>query len=61
MAHKLSVHLDKIAGNTSVKCNKTCKYWRFPHIDTACELSSVFSVSKGMPCYIYEKIGGEEL
>lgn len=54
MAHLIAMKLNQLTDKKPVKCNKTCKYWKFPHLDTACELSSVFSVAKGMPCYEYQ-------
>ncbi len=37
------------------KCNVSCEYWKFPHLDTACELSGIFSVTKGSPCEYYKE------
>ena len=54
MAHPLSVALDKAEGKKATPCNASCKYWRFPHLDTACVLSDVYSVPKGEPCFIFE-------
>lgn len=54
MAHFLNDILNKASGKTPIKCDESCKYWRFPHLDTACELSSIFSVAKQMPCYEYQ-------
>lgn len=58
MAHPLSVALDKLEGKQPVKCNDRCENWKFPHLDTACVLSDVFSVKKGEPCYIFKKKNG---
>ena len=54
MAHPINDYINKLEKRKTVPCNDTCKYWQFPHLDTACVLSSVFSVAKGMPCYEYE-------
>jgi len=44
-------------GIKPILCNNTCRYWKFPHLETACVLSSVFAVHKGAPCYEYKKGG----
>ena len=54
MAHVINNKLDKAEGKKQRLCDAGCKYWRFPHLDTACVLSEVYSVRKNMPCYIYE-------
>jgi len=51
MAHPLNDIINRAAGRNPVPCTDKCKYWRFPRSDCACELSSVFSVGKGEPCY----------
>jgi hypothetical protein len=55
MAHLINDKLNKLEGRKLVDCNKTCRYWKFPHLETACVLSDVFSVRKGEPCYEYQK------
>jgi hypothetical protein len=45
----------KLEGKTPHKCDNTCKYFRFPHLEVACVLSEVFSVRKGELCYNYEE------
>jgi hypothetical protein len=55
MAHPLNEKINRLEKRQSVKCNDTCKYWHFPHLDTACVLSSVYSVKKNEPCYEYVK------
>ena len=54
MAHRLNDALNEIAGKTPKPCDDKCEYFRFPHLVVACELSSVFSVAKGQPCYEYK-------
>ena len=49
----ISETMDRIAGKKKHVCDESCKYWRFPHLDTACVLSSVFSVRKGEMCAEY--------
>ena len=49
MADPRAVALDKLAGKTAVKCNATCKYWRFARLDRPCECSEVFSVQRDEP------------
>ncbi len=51
MAHPVNDVINIIEGRQAVPCNEKCKYWRFPHLDTACCLSPVFSVKKGELCY----------
>jgi len=55
MAHPLNDHFDRLDGKKTTDCNEKCKHWFFPHLDTACVLSEVFSVAKGKPCYIFEE------
>jgi hypothetical protein len=55
MVHPIAEKLDKLEGKKSTPCNEDCRYWKFPHLDTACVLSDVFSVRKRQPCYIFEK------
>ena len=59
MAHKINDLLNIIEGKTPVPCTDKCKYWKFPHLDTACELSSVFSVAKGQLCFEFETKEGK--
>jgi len=54
MAHSINILLNKIEGKIPVSCNEDCKYWRFPHNETACVLSDVFSVKKGEVCLEFE-------
>ena len=54
MAHPLNDLLNKREKRTAVKCNKSCEYWKFAHLETACVLSEVFSVRKGNPCFEYK-------
>jgi len=54
MAHPINDLINKIEKRKPVNCNENCKYWEFPHLETACVLSDVFSVAKGKPCYEFE-------
>ena len=54
MVHPTSVALDRIEGKEAVACNPECEYWKFPHLETACVLSGVFSVRKGQPCFEFK-------
>ena len=51
MAHKINDLLNKAEGKKKVKCTSACKYYKFPHLETACLLSDVFSVKKGEMCF----------
>lgn len=51
MAHLMNDVLNRIEGRKTVPCNDQCRYWKFPHLETACVLSDVFSVKKGEPCF----------
>jgi len=51
MAHPINDRLNKLEGRVATPCNDKCEYWAFPHLETACGLSSVFSVPKGRPCF----------
>jgi len=53
MAHPINDLLNRAEGRKAVNCNESCKYWKFPHLETACILSEVFSVPKGQPCFEY--------
>ena len=53
MSHPINDAINKAEGREAVPCSETCKYWQFPNLDTACVLSPVFSVKKGMPCFEY--------
>jgi len=55
MAHPICDKLDQLEGKKATPCNDTCEYWSFPHLETACVLSGVFSVRKGELCYIYKE------
>lgn len=55
MAHPICEALDRKDGKEATPCNSECKYWRFPHLETACVLSEVYSVRKGESCYIFEQ------
>lgn len=56
MAHIINDKLNKLEGKKKHKCDDTCEYWRFPHLERACVLSDVFSVKKGDMCYEYKKL-----
>jgi len=51
MAHPLNDLINRREKRKAVVCNESCEYWKFPHLETACVLSEVFSVKKGEPCY----------
>lgn len=55
MAHPKLDLLNKTEKRKPVKCNKNCEYWKFPHLETACVLSEVFSVKKNEPCYEFRQ------
>jgi hypothetical protein len=55
MAHPLNDLLDRVDGETTKICDKGCECWKFPHLETACVLSEVYSVKKGEPCFIYKE------
>ena len=55
MAHPKNDILNRLEGKTAKDCDSGCGYWAFPHLATACVLSSVFSVKKGDPCFIYKE------
>jgi len=59
MVHPISIALDRIVGKKAVACNSECEYWKFPHLETACVLSDVFSVCKGQPCFVFKAKKGE--
>ena len=48
--HPINEALDR--NKPKIKCDKTCKHYRFDHLDTACVLSDVWSVKKGELCAI---------
>ncbi len=52
--HPLNAILDK--NEPKKKCDKSCDNFRFDHLDTACCLSSVFSVKKNELCAIHTKL-----
>ncbi len=49
MAHPLNDLINRREKREA--CDEKCKYWKFPHLETACVLSDVFSVKKGELCY----------
>jgi len=51
MAHKINEILNKAWGREPKPCTEKCKYWKYPHLETVCVLSEVFSVLKGEMCY----------
>jgi hypothetical protein len=53
MAHPICTKLDILEGKQPKICDDGCRYYSFPHLETACVLSEVYSVRKGEPCYIY--------
>jgi uncharacterized protein YutD len=55
MANGICNKLDKLEGKIKITCDAGCKYFKFPHLETACVLSEVYSVKKGGGCYIYDK------
>jgi hypothetical protein len=54
MAHPLNDLINRAGGKKATPCNSTCRFFKFPHLPTACELSSVFSVPQGVPCFEYQ-------
>jgi len=54
MAHLMNDVLNRIEGRKTTPCNDQCRYWQFPHLETACVLSDVFSVKKDEPCFEFE-------
>ena len=54
VAHIINDKINKLEGKTQHSCDKTCVYFKFPHLETACVLSDVFSVPKGKMCYEYK-------
>ena len=54
MAHPLNDKINILEKRIKIKCNNTCKYWKFPHIKRACVLSEVYSVNQGEGCYEYK-------
>ena len=58
MAHKINDILNKAAGIKPVPCTDKCRYFRFPHLERACELSDVYSVEQGVPCYEFNEKEG---
>ena len=53
MSHPKNDILNRLEGRKARKCDHGCKYWKFPHLETACVLSDVFSVKKGEQCFEY--------
>ena len=60
MAHPINDLLNRLEKRKAVPCNPTCKYFKFPHLETACVLSEVFSVKKNEKCFEYIKKDGEK-
>ena len=54
MAHPVNDLINRMEKRKAVNCNESCKYWKFPHLETACVLSDVYSVKKGELCFEYE-------
>lgn len=54
MAHKIAEMIDSLSGEP-IPCNEKCKYWKFPHLERPCVLSSVYSVLRGEPCGIFQE------
>ena len=59
MAHIINDKLNQLEGRKKHICDNTCEYFCFPHLETACVLSGVFSVPKGRGCYEYKLKGCE--
>lgn len=55
MADERCNKLDKLDGKVKRTCDKGCVNFRFPHLDRACVLSEVYSVTQGEGCYIYKE------
>ena len=51
MAHPMNDLINKKEGREQRPCSEECKYFKFPHLETACVLSPVYSVRQGEPCY----------
>ena len=51
MVKDINIILNKLEGKKAEICDDKCKYFRFPHLEVACVLSSVFSVKKGEVCF----------
>lgn len=54
MAHPKNDLINRVENKERTICNPNCKYWKYPHLETACSMSSVFSVKKGELCYEFE-------
>ena len=52
--HPINRALDK--SEPKLKCSKSCKHYRFDHLETPCVLSDVFSVKKGEECAIHTQL-----
>lgn len=61
MAHLINDVLNRIEGRRTVPCNDQCRHWKFPHLETACVLSDVFSVKKDVPCFEFEPKNEQEI
>lgn len=53
MAHRINTAFNILEGKQAILCNDGCKFWKYPHLENACILSEVFSVTKGSLCYEY--------
>lgn len=51
MAHPINNMINRLEKRTAIPCNDTCRYWAFPHLERACQLSDVYSVRQGEPCF----------
>ena len=52
---KLNEMINELLGIEQTPCNDKCKYWKFPHLDRPCVLSSVFSVLPGESCGCFQE------
>lgn len=57
--HPINEFLDR--HEPKLKCNKECRYYRFPELEVACVLSEVYSVRKGQQCAAHTKLEDKEL
>lgn len=60
MARDILNKIDRADGKVKRKCDSGCRHFRFPHLETACILSGVYSVKQGEGCYIYEEAEVED-
>lgn len=54
MSHPINDLLNRVWKRKTIICSDECRNWKFPHLETACVLSDVFSVKKGEPCYEFK-------